>query len=179
MNDRVTRDEVFRRYSPAIHRYVTRILGDEHEAEDIVQDAFEAALEHRASYDGERGTLRAWILGIARNQAMDRLRQNGRHSCVEPNTLIALIERESTAPSSGEPVAVDEAWLSDPELSVAVENLQLRHRQILFLRYGVGLSGEDIARYLDLSHDAVRSLQKRALGELRSRLAKQPLGLAG
>ena len=66
--------EAYDRYGGLVHRVGMACLPSHHDAEDATQATFVAAWRGRETYDPSRGTLAAWLLGIARRQAVDRLR---------------------------------------------------------------------------------------------------------
>ena len=66
--------EAYDRYGGPVHRVGMARLPSHHDAEDATQATFVAAWRARETYDPGRGTLAAWLLGIARRQAVDRLR---------------------------------------------------------------------------------------------------------
>ncbi|MEN0111021.1 MAG: RNA polymerase sigma factor [Planctomycetota bacterium] len=64
-------------HGPALYRLAFRLLGDAHDAEEVVQDAFRSAWSSRARFDPKRGE-RAWLASILRRRAVDRWRRVGR-----------------------------------------------------------------------------------------------------
>src|SRR5437660_1185305 len=56
-----------------------RVLGDPGRAEDAVQDAFMNVWNRAATFDAERGSMRAWLLTSVRNRSIDYLRGRGAH----------------------------------------------------------------------------------------------------
>lgn len=61
-------------HGPALYRVAFRLVGDRHESEDIVQDAFRSAWLGRESFDAARSP-RAWLLAILRRRVVDRWRK--------------------------------------------------------------------------------------------------------
>ncbi|GAA2554202.1 hypothetical protein GCM10010435_25810 [Winogradskya consettensis] len=66
------------RYGAAVLYLAQRMLSSRADAEDVVQLTFVAAWTGRDGYDPRRGTLLAWLLGIARRKAIDRMRSASR-----------------------------------------------------------------------------------------------------
>lgn len=64
-------------HGPALYRLAYRLLGDAHDAEEVVQEAFRSAWTSRDRFDSTRGE-RAWLASILRRRAADRWRRVGR-----------------------------------------------------------------------------------------------------
>ena len=69
---------VFDGWSGAAFRLAVRILGNDADAEDVVEETFWQLWRTRESFDARRGGLTTWILTIARSRALDRCRAVGR-----------------------------------------------------------------------------------------------------
>ena len=163
--DRAAFAPLYRRYLDRVYGYAFYLLGDHHDAEDVTERTFLAALDALDRFRDEGATFRAWLFRIAHNHVANVLRARG---------------RRPTAPleAAGEPA--DGGW-SDPEglvaraddarkLRAAVANLPDDRRQIIVLRFVDGLSTREIADVLERSPGAVRVLQHRALRDLAKAL---------
>jgi RNA polymerase sigma factor (sigma-70 family) len=64
---------LFRRRRREVHRFATHMTGSPSTADDVTQDVFLTVLREAASYDGRRGTVIAWLMGITRNLVRRRL----------------------------------------------------------------------------------------------------------
>jgi RNA polymerase sigma-70 factor (ECF subfamily) len=158
---------LYMRYFDRVYGYLRLLFRDAHAAEDAAQQVFLKALEHIASYEPAMGPFRGWLFVIARNNALNQLSHLAR------TTASADVERLREAHDEPEPPASLSAleWVTDRDLFMFVERLPLVQRQVLFLRYVVGLSMADIAGLLDQTPQAARQHHARALRFLRARLA--------
>src|SRR5271163_4093149 len=73
-------DALFRECAGDVHGYLISLLGDRSTAEDLTALAFERLYRARSRLDPRRGSTRAWLFSIARNAALDELRQRRRRS---------------------------------------------------------------------------------------------------
>src|SRR5947209_1501256 len=75
--DRLALDELFRRYRQPAYRVAHRLLGNEADALDAVQEGFVKALTHLHGFQG-RSSFKTWLLRVVSNAALDLGRQRGR-----------------------------------------------------------------------------------------------------
>lgn len=75
--------DLYERYSGIVYSVALRILGDTGEAEDILQDVFMKMWRNPEVFDANRGSLAAWLAVIARNRAIDSLRQRRPETDIE------------------------------------------------------------------------------------------------
>jgi RNA polymerase sigma-70 factor (ECF subfamily) len=163
--DRELFAEVYMRYFDRLYGYLRIVFKDPHSAEDAAQHVFVRVLEELGRFDPGRGTFRSWLFVIARHHALTQLGSSGRADLLEP-TEMSRLQRDT--PAAAELDALD--WVSDRELHLFIERLPLAQRQVLFLRYVVGMSTAETAGLLEASADVVRQHHARALGRLRARL---------
>ncbi len=72
--DRAAFREVYRHSAPKLAGVLTRMLGDKAEVEDALQEVFIRVWQRAAQFDAARGAPMGWLITIARNAALDRLR---------------------------------------------------------------------------------------------------------
>jgi RNA polymerase sigma-70 factor (ECF subfamily) len=159
--------ELYLRYFDRVYGYVTMVLRDRHEAEDVTQQVFVQVLESLPGYERRRQPFRAWLFVLVRNLMVDELRKRNRLDVVEPRTL----ERERERIENGDPDLSALGWITDRDLMLFIERLPVQHRQVLLLRYMLDLTSREVAAILGRSPADVRKIQERALRFLNKRLA--------
>ena len=150
---------LYHRYRTPLFRFAWRLTGSVATAEDVLQECFLALIEG-ASFDAERGSLRAYLFGIARNLALKRMR---------------LAERESEElEDTGTDLGPLENLLSAERSEVvarAVLALPPFQREALILFEYEELSLEEIAAVAGIEAGAVKARLHRARETLRRQLA--------
>jgi RNA polymerase sigma-70 factor (ECF subfamily) len=163
---------LFQRYYDVVYAYGRMILRDADEAEDVTQDVFMRVLRLLPGYEIRTDLpFRALLLKLTRNRAIDYLRKHNARDVKPIEEILARLE--PLAPAEDLTGALEE--LPDADLLRSLNRLPLGQRQVLVLRYVLGLPPREVAEVLDCSPKAVRNLQYRALSTLRSALTERPL----
>jgi RNA polymerase sigma-70 factor, ECF subfamily len=150
--------DAFEKHGDAVYRFAWRMTGSASAAEDIAQDVFLSLLRQPNRYEPTRGTLRSFLLGITRNLALKRWRDEHRWEELED-------EQFSAAP-------VDPGRGEIAELvGEAVRSLPPLQREALILAEYEGLSLEEIAQAVEAEVGTVKSRLHRARQNLRRMLA--------
>jgi len=151
-------DELYRSSRDDVYAYVAGLLRDAHAAEDVTALAFERAYRRRRRFDPRRGSGRAWVFAIARNAALDELRRRRRTASLQT-------EPEDAAAASADDG--DELTLRRAALRAAMDELDLRERELVALRFFAGLSHAEIAAVLGISASNAGTRLHRAIDKLR------------
>jgi RNA polymerase sigma-70 factor (ECF subfamily) len=157
--DRAAFGALYRRYVDGVYGYSFYLLGDHHDAEDVTERTFLAALAAIDRFRDEGATFRAWLFRIAHNQLVNALRRRGRHRTAP---LDAVAEAGVDDDPAGHVARAEESR----RLRDALEALPEDRRQVIVLRFVDGLSAAEIGAVLKRSEGAVRVLQHRALRQM-------------
>lgn len=155
---------LYRRYAPAVFRYLYYRLGDTEAAEEMTSEVFLRALEALPRYRQRGRPFLAWLYRIAGARVRDYHRRRRRQAR-------ALFSREMPSASLS-PEEEAEARLTAGELQRALAHLTPLQQQVIVLRFVEGLSHSEVAQMLGRSEGAIRILQYRALEALRRLLAE-------
>ncbi len=160
---------LFEQHFDRVYRYALAHLSDTHQAEDVAATTFERALSAIDRYSERGKPLVAWLYGIARNVVMEEYRRqstaNRRPRVISMFSMKkrATIEFEAARQASD---SVDGCL----DLRKALDELTGPQREVVLLRYMVGLSAAEVGRITGREVGGVYALQARALATLRRRM---------
>jgi len=154
----------------AAYRVACRLLGNEADALDAVQEGFVKALTHLGGFQ-RRSSFKTWLLRVVSNAALDLGRQRGRREAVSleaaevrnADLSLLLVPDESAA-------RLDRAELRRL-LDQALQTLSEPQRQTFVLHAEAGLSYREVAEVMDISIGTVMSRLYYARQKLRNYLA--------
>jgi RNA polymerase sigma-70 factor (ECF subfamily) len=149
---------LYLRYADHVYGYVCSIVRDEHEAEDVTQHVFARLPVALARYEPRVVPFSAWILRVAHNAAIDHMRTRRPVPCEEVRS------RELADDVSGRERFAD--------LRLALDALPAEQRDVIVLRFLVGLTPREVARHMGRSEDAVHGLQHRGRRRLRREMQR-------
>ncbi|MEV0186215.1 sigma-70 family RNA polymerase sigma factor [Streptomyces sp. NPDC050625] len=147
-------------HGAALLTYTVKLLNDRHTAEDIVQETLIRAWRHADRLMNTEGSVRGWLLTVARNLAIDRMRS-------------AAVRHEKVGVESQEVAEPDHAdcVLASVEAAKLLHCLSKEHRQVLQHIYLSDKSVGETAQILGIPAGTVKSRQHYALTRLRARLS--------
>jgi RNA polymerase sigma-70 factor (ECF subfamily) len=157
------------RHGGAAFSLAYRIAGDRNVAEDITQEAFISIWRSRTRFDRERGSVRAWVLGIVHHRAIDALRRNSGHQRKQASA--EGIEERFEAP---ERTYAEVARREDAtEVREALGGLPGDQQEVVRLAYFGGFTHTQIADMLDQPVGTVKGRMRLGLEKLRRALAPE------
>jgi RNA polymerase sigma-70 factor (ECF subfamily) len=154
--------ELYDRHSRLMFGLILRILRNRDEAEEVLQDVFVQVWNRAESYKAELGAPLQWLVRVARNRAIDRLRANS----------VRLRTAELTPLPSPVQGPEDRAAQSEQQrvIARALEALRAEERQLLEHAYFLGLTQSELAERFNLPLGTVKTRIRTALSTLRRAL---------
>jgi RNA polymerase sigma-70 factor, ECF subfamily len=143
--DRRAVDQLVVEHLPTALRFARRLAGDDHVAEDLVQESLCRVLTQWRRFRGE-ASFRTWFLQIVVNVDRDRRR---RLRIVEP------IDQSEVAGAAATPPELAAADELQNEVRQAIDRLPERQREVALLTWGEGLPAADVATVLEITEASV------------------------
>jgi RNA polymerase sigma-70 factor (ECF subfamily) len=150
---------LYDRYSRLVYAEATRILRDKGAAEEILQDIFYQVWRTAEKFDPQRGSLPGWLLVVARNRAISKLRRRSASSDDELN------ENAVSCPFNLESAASQNQLLG--RVRGAMKNLPEGQREAIELAYFEGMTHSEIASKTGEALGTVKTRIRSALEVLR------------
>jgi RNA polymerase sigma-70 factor, ECF subfamily len=144
------------RFKDNVYGYVLSIVREPHEAEDVTQQVFIKLISSIAKYEPRSVPFTAWILRVARNVAIDHLRQRRSVSCDEVPEVSC--DRDDSDR--------DRRW----GLELGLRALPEEQRDVVVLRHLVGLTPGEIAERMGRSESSIHGLHHRGRQALKHAL---------
>lgn len=151
---------VFDRYAGLVYSVALRVLKDSGQAEDVMQEIFFQLWRNPDSFSFSRGTLGTWLLVVARNRAIDQLRQRRPSEPVDEVVLASATNLQSEA----------ERGILMQRVRGILGDLPQEQQQSLQLAFFDGLSHSEIAERTGQPLGTVKTRIRSALSSLRKRL---------
>jgi RNA polymerase sigma-70 factor, ECF subfamily len=149
---------IYQRFARPVFGMGLRILGSPEAAEELTQDVFLAAWRKAGRYDPARGRLSTWLMAIAHNLAVDRLRRQGTQV---PVSATGLEELAAVGTS-------DEDEILDREsVRRVLGGLTPRERRLLYLAYFRGWTAREISEADGIPLGTVKTRLRSTLIRLR------------
>ena len=161
--DRAALQTVYRLTSAKLFGVALRILGERSEAEDVLQEVYVTVWRKAADFDAGRASPMTWLIAIARNRAIDRLRATKQSRRMEPIDAAAEVADSSAIADRALESAQDHARLHG-----CLEGLATHERAALRGAYFDGNTYEDLAARMGVPLGTMKSWIRRAMIKLKS-----------
>ena len=152
-----------KRYCQPLMRYLQRITGSDHLAEELHQQTWLSVLDHIERFDqsSSTGGFKAWVFRIATNKANDHWRSAGREKSAKQGLKLVS---DDAMPDAGHRL---EGTEQEQKLRTAIEKLPEAQRQVLMLRYYSNLKFVEIAELLGCPLNTALGRMHKAVLKLR------------
>jgi RNA polymerase sigma-70 factor (ECF subfamily) len=156
-SDKNAQLDLYKAYYKAMYNTAYRILKDNFEAEDIMQEAFLTVFTKMHTYKGEV-TFGAWLKRIVINKSLTQLKKNNRYNEVKMEVIPNNDVEEETINYTG---------LKAENVMTCLQSLKENYRLVLTLHLVEGYDYEEIAQILNYTNENVRTTVFRAKKKLK------------
>lgn len=146
-------------YAAAINAVITRMINDEHLAEDILQEAYVKIWNNFNQYDPSKGRLFTWMVNLTRNLTIDKLRSKDFNKArkISTNENPVSNYRDNDPGEKYDTIGVRKE----------IANLKPELKQVIDMAYFYGYTQEQISKEMGLPLGTVKTRLRTALQELR------------
>ena len=163
--DSVAFGEIYDRFSGALLALCLTMLADRAEAEDALQEVFLTVWSRAKLYDPALGKAVSWLMAVARNKCLDRLRSSKR-KLAGLDKIREELEPQPT-PESGSPLASQE---KQDMLNSALDQLSVPQRKAIEMAFLKGYTQVEVADLLDEPLGTVKARIRRGMLQMRELL---------
>ncbi|WP_322015451.1 sigma-70 family RNA polymerase sigma factor [Paraburkholderia sp. J12] len=153
--------ELYRLTSSHLFALIVRMVHDRGEAEDLLQDVFTTAWRRADSFDAARGGAMTWLVTLARNRAIDRLRQH--HEAQLDDPVAEALPDESPTPA-----ALVEASEERQRLERCLKQLERTQRGAIREAFFSGATYSELAERMSVPLGTLKSWIRRSLIQLKT-----------
>jgi RNA polymerase sigma-70 factor (ECF subfamily) len=168
-NDSAAFAILYKRHARAAYQLALQMCGRPVLAEDVVQETFLSLWRSAPHYDGSRGKVRTWVLGIVHHRAIDVLRRPSAHDCgwVSDEGIEEQLEAvECTEHEVGRRDAAR-------EVRAILRQLPPEQSRVIELAYYGGFTNTEIAAMLDAPVGTIKGRMRLGLKKMRSQLRSE------
>jgi RNA polymerase sigma-70 factor (ECF subfamily) len=147
-------------YSAALYGIILRIVGSQEIAEDVLQDAFVKIWKNFSQYDSSKGKLFTWMVNLARNLAIDKIRSKDFSNAAKNQSidkLVSFVDFKSTTSQNPDVIG----------LKKLVEELNPEQKTLIDLLYFGGFTQAEVAEKLGIPIGTVKTRARMAIMNLR------------
>ncbi|WP_338241183.1 sigma-70 family RNA polymerase sigma factor [Aurantiacibacter hainanensis] len=167
--DRGALRDIYQATSAKLFGICLRILGDEREAEDALQDVYLDLWKRADRYDASRASPISWLATMARNRAIDRLRAGGKVACGAVPQEAAANVADGSIPADRQ-VELDQR---DARIHYCLSQLEERQRSAIARAFFTGATYVQLAEEDDVPLSTVKSRVHRGLARLKACIEKE------
>lgn len=151
---------LYKNYSAVLYGIINKVVFDEETANDVLQEAFVKIWNNIGQYDAAKGRIYTWMLNIARNTAIDKLRSKG-------EVMRSKIQTGDEIVNNAQRDRNTEQAIDTIGLRKMVADLRPEYEVIVSMAYFKGFTLDEIAKTLDIPLGTVKTRMRAAMQQLR------------
>lgn len=157
-----------------VYSLILRILKNVEDSEEVTQEVFYSIWKRSSTFDASKGKVMGWIVTIARNKALDKLRSKRHKQETQEISLVENMVSDSTKWEDSDNVSQNLINKeSSKSVDTAIIKLPEEEKELIELAFYQGYSHSKIAEHLDMPLGTVKTKIRRAVGRLRDSLLKK------
>jgi len=160
-------DLVYKHYSAALYGVILNIVKTDEIAEEVLQDVFLKFWQNADAYDSNKSRLFTWLINIARNTAIDKVRSAAYKKSKRTDDISGYLNFNEQLK--------DETSTVDSGLLNVINGLDEKYRKLIYLVYYQGYSQREITKEFDIPLGTVKTRLRSAIGALRAQLNDEML----
>jgi len=152
---------LYRQYSAVLYGVINKVVYDEQTAQDVLQEVFVKIWSNIGQYDAKKGRIYTWMINIARNASIDKLRSKGEIMKGKIQTgedVVNNLERGMKAEQMTDTIG----------LRKMVANLKPEYETIITLAYFKGYTLDEISKTLGMPLGTVKTRMRNGIQQLRA-----------
>ncbi len=155
---------LYENYSAVLFGVIHRIIYDEETARDVLQETFLKIWNNISQYDAGKGRIYTWMINIARNASIDKLRSKGeimKSKIQQGDGLVSDFHKAGTTEQSTDTIGIKKL----------VSNLKPEYYTIVYLAYFKGYTLDEISKTLEIPLGTVKTRMRHAIKLLRQQFS--------
>ena len=152
--------QLYDMYSKSLFSIITNLISDREEAEDVLQEVFVKIWKNIDTYNQSKGRLYTWMLNIARNTAIDKLRSKGFNNSkknLSSDNFVHLLDDSNKLTNK-----IDSIGLGD-----FVKKLKPKCIQLIDLLFFKGFTQQEASEELSIPLGTVKTQNRMCMNDLR------------
>ena len=168
--------EVYEQHHRGVYAAAYRILGNQAQAQDVVQDVFMKVWRKPEAFDSRRGVLGSYLRLMGRSRALDLWREGQASGRAGDRLKVHVAVEGEKGPEGPERIA--EQRFARRDLTQALKTLPDQQREAVVLAYWGGLTAQEVAKRVNVPLGTAKSRIRLGLGKLREEFDESPLAAA-
>jgi RNA polymerase sigma-70 factor (ECF subfamily) len=154
---------LYNMYSKSLYSVITNLIREQEEAEDVLQEVFVKIWKNIESYNESKGRFYTWILNIARNTAIDKLRSksfNNSQKNLSSDNFVHLLDDSNKLTNRIDTIGIQEF----------VKKLKPKCIQLIELLFFKGYTQQEASDELEIPLGTVKTQNRNCINDLRNYL---------